>query len=119
MTQRVLVAEDDEGVRSFLELLLMGAGYEVDVAVDGRETLEKLGRGPHDLLLLDLMMPHVDGWGVLQGLKGRSDAPPVIVVTGNGRFSEHRPLPEGVYATVTKPFGVVKLLQLCGSALAR
>jgi CheY-like chemotaxis protein len=116
---RILVADDEEDMRLLLQELLEDAGYVVEIACDGQQTLEQLDAQRPDLLLLDLMMPQVDGWTVLNRLAQRDDAPPVIVLTGSGAFDDHRPPPSGVMATLSKPFSFAALLDLCTAALGR
>ncbi len=86
MTKRILIVDDNEDVRRILGLRLRHAGFEVGDAAGGAEALEVLGRGGWDLVLLDLVMPGVDGFEVLRSLRERKgdahgSAPPVVVIT--------------------------------------
>ena len=85
LTKRILIVDDNEDVRRILGLRLRHAGFEVGDAAGGAEALEVLGQGGWDLVLLDLIMPGVDGFEVLRSLrerKGRArSAPPVVVIT--------------------------------------
>src|SRR3954469_25596166 len=80
----ILVAEDDANTRQALASLLGAAGYTVTTAANGREALDALRRQPPDLVLLDLVMPELDGWQFLQ--QQRQDPAlasiPVVVVSG-------------------------------------
>ena len=67
--QRILLIDDDQYIRDVYEEVLIEAGYDVEVAVDGKEGLSKLEIGGYDLVLLDVMMPFVDGIGILTKLK--------------------------------------------------
>lgn len=69
----ILVAEDDSLIRDVYVEMLKNAKYEVDEAKDGKEALEKMSAGGYDLVLLDIIMPFIDGMGILQMLK---DKPP-------------------------------------------
>jgi CheY-like chemotaxis protein len=69
----ILVAEDDSLIRDVYVEMLKNAGYTVEEAVDGKQTLEKMTKGGYDLVLLDIIMPFMDGLGILQTLK---DKPP-------------------------------------------
>ena len=115
---RILIADDEKDVRVMLGELLKEAGYLVDLAEDGKEALDKLEDRKTDLLVLDLMMPRIDGWAVLASLKERHDPVPVVVVTGVGDFDDYRPTPEGVAATLRKPFSFAALLGICRDLLA-
>ncbi len=82
MSERVLIVDDNEDVRRILALRLGLAGFEVRDAADGRAGLEALRGGSWDLVLLDLVMPELDGFAVLAELQDQpTAAPPVIVIT--------------------------------------
>jgi DNA-binding response OmpR family regulator len=111
---RVLVVDDDEIVRFLLQRILNQAGFEVDLAGDGREGLDAFAARRPDLVLLDLMMPDLDGWTVLARMKEAPDPPPVVIVTAHGeRAAQTRALRQGAAAYVTKPFTVRDLVALC------
>lgn len=73
--QKVLILEDDQYTRDVYQEVLIGAGYDVSTAVDGEEGLVKIKEGGYQLILLDMMMPKLDGLGVLSALK---ESPPVV-----------------------------------------
>lgn len=82
MNERVLIVDDNEDVRRILSLRLALAGFDVRDAADGRAGLAELRTGRWDLVLLDLIMPEVDGFEFLAELQGEaSAAPPVVVIT--------------------------------------
>lgn len=86
MAQRILIVDDELYLRELYEEVIQSAGYEVDTALDGKEGLEKIRTGNYDLVLLDVMMPELDGIGVLQKLNGEEPKPakmPVIVICTN------------------------------------
>ncbi len=68
-TRRALVVDDDEPIRTMLAEVVSRQGVEVDTACDGVEAIERIDRQHYDVILLDLMMPRVDGYGVLGHLK--------------------------------------------------
>ena len=116
--QRILVVDDEEDVRILVCRLLEGMGYEVDSAADGREAIEHLEAAHPDLLILDLMMPAVDGWGVLRYLKGQPDGPPVVILTARGDHDSFtRGIREGASAYVFKPFRFHELIATCQALL--
>ncbi len=82
---RVLVVDDDDSIRLMVERVLRREHFEVDSAKDGFEAIEKLAKMDYGTVLLDLMMPRVDGHGVLRYLvtEKASSQPPVIVMTAN------------------------------------
>lgn len=65
MAKRILIVDDDMYIRELYEEVLKDAGFDVDTAADGREGLSKMSAGGYDLILLDVMMPEIDGIGVL------------------------------------------------------
>ena len=78
---RILIIEDEKPLARALDLKLTNAGYETTLAFNGEEALEILKTEKFGLLLLYLMMPKVDGFGVLEELKKRGNKTPVIVIT--------------------------------------
>ena len=116
---RVLVVDDDEDVRKLLFAALSDAGYEVSTAADGAEAIEAVRHRRPDLILLDLMMPRVSGWGFTEQY-AREPGPhaPIIVITAvSGQVLR---LPEqGVARVVSKPFSVDALLRHVERALER
>jgi DNA-binding response OmpR family regulator len=102
---RILVVDDDPDIRLLLRLELSAEGHTIVEAGDGRAALAELERGRFDLVLLDIMMPVLDGWGVLRGLP--EGAPPVLVVTALATHdSAHlvELLDLGAVDVVVKPF---------------
>lgn len=68
MPQKILLVDDDQYIRELYEEILKNAGYEVETGVDGKEGLEKINSGGYDLILMDVMMPYLDGIGILKEL---------------------------------------------------
>jgi CheY-like chemotaxis protein len=107
MPGRILIADDDLSVRNLLALLARRAGFEVDEASDGLVALEKLHKNNYVVLLLDLMMPHLDGYAVVAELRGKERRPAVIVVTAFPPSAVEQRLDQDVVdAVVHKPFDV-------------
>jgi CheY-like chemotaxis protein len=71
MKKKILIVDDEDDIRHFLELVLRESGYDVYAAAGGEECLARAGQLRPDLILLDIMMPVIDGWEVLRRLKGR------------------------------------------------
>ena len=80
LAERVLIVEDEAAIREILSELLRDAGYEVDEAADGLEGVEKFRTGDYSLVLLDLMLPGLDGYGVCEIIR-RESSVPVIILT--------------------------------------
>ncbi len=117
---RVLVVEDNEdlafGLRNNLEI----EGYEVTVAADGEAGLEAALKGGNDLIILDLMLPGMDGLRVLRELRDGGIEVPVMVLTARGEeVDKVRGLRLGADDYVTKPFGVMELLARIEALLRR
>jgi two-component system response regulator MprA len=112
---RVLVVDDEEDVRDLVARVLEDAGYLVDVAGDGHDALARIDSARPDLIVMDLMMPHLDGWGLLRRLRAHSDRPNVVVLSA--ALDPTRLHAEGVTAFHPKPFAIRDLLQVCAAAL--
>src|SRR5687767_902274 len=81
---RILVAEDSGTQAAEIRQLLEGAGYEVQLAVDGRQALEEIERQPPDLVLTDLDMPYVSGLQLVESVRDRHPGLPVVLMTAFG-----------------------------------
>jgi DNA-binding response OmpR family regulator len=112
-THRVLVVDDDDAIRTMVERVLTREKYHVDSARDGHEAIEKLARNDYGTVLLDLMMPRVDGLGVLRWMEeSRRDARQwVIVMTANLSGAEQAAAAKPIYTVVPKPFDIRQLVQ--------
>ena len=110
MKKRVLVADDDVSIRESLRKLLEETGYEVSLAVNGRDALRKLKARRADILLLDLEMPERDGWDVLEAVAADRAPLPVLVITGRGEELHSKLIP-GSRALLEKPVDVELLLE--------
>ena len=109
--RRVLVIEDDASIRTGLELALRSEGYEVVSAADGATGLELGLREDPDLVVLDLMLPGLDGFEVLRRLRADGVATPVLVLTARGLAEDRvRGLDLGADDYVVKPFGLDEFL---------
>ncbi|MCZ7567966.1 MAG: response regulator [Ardenticatenaceae bacterium] len=120
MNGNILVADDDEAIRELLRDLLESEGYEVDTAVDGSEALRKLGQQTPALVVLDLMMPGMDGLAFIQKLQERRlrSAVSIIALSANPRLGAQAEQP-GVEGFLAKPVEPSVLLGVTARALAR
>src|SRR6266545_1911034 len=109
----VLVVDDDPGVLEVLELALSAEGYDVVLARDGREALERATSRTPSVMLVDLMMPVMDGWQFVRECRKRRewDRTPVILLSA-ARNVEMAAQQLGVQAVLPKPFNLDHLLQL-------
>lgn len=76
---KILVAEDEHAISNSLRLMLEDSGFDVVIAENGRKALDNLEKESFDIMLLDLMMPEVDGFGVLEEMKEKNITTPVII----------------------------------------
>lgn len=106
---RVLVVDDDAQIRRALSTALSGNGYEVTVAADGAEALARIATWQPDLVVLDLVMPNVDGFEVVRDARGWTQVP-IIVLSARGQFGDKiTALDLGADDYITKPFGIEEL----------
>ncbi|MCP4902025.1 MAG: sigma-54-dependent Fis family transcriptional regulator [bacterium] len=104
MEGRVFIVDDDAAVRTVLRRILDGAGYEVAEADDAFQALDRLDAQPPDAVLLDIKMPGMDGFGLLENLQQRELAIPVVILTGHGdEFTARECLEAGAAAYLRKP----------------
>jgi CheY-like chemotaxis protein len=120
MVATILIADDYEDNRELLRLLLTGANHQVVEAGNGPDCLMLAKEHRPDLIMMDLSMPGLDGWGVLQALKADPEtaAIPCVAVTAHDSDRE-RALEVGFIEYVAKPFRTVELLQLVDQLLSR
>jgi len=129
--KKLLVIDDEEDVRITLKEILRRGGYDVEVAADGKEGLEKLRCSDVDLVITDVIMPGIDGVAILNHVRQEHPGKPVIVISGGGNIAplEYEPsaIKTGAYlasatlagadATLTKPFERKELLDAVDSLL--
>ncbi|MGQ9603581.1 MAG: GGDEF domain-containing response regulator [bacterium] len=111
--QRILVVDDEEHIRKIVKFQLEKAGYTVDLAKDGLEALQSIEKSPPDLVLLDLMMPRMDGYEVCRRLKSNYQTShiPVIMVTAKAELEDKlQGFEGGANDYIAKPFAISELL---------
>ncbi len=109
----VLVVEDKASLTQMLQFLFLSKGLKVQIAYNGREALEKVGAEPPNLILLDIMMPQMDGFEVLERLKAEASTRsiPVIMLTARkSREDMKKALDLGAVEYITKPFKAVEVV---------
>ena len=115
----ILVVEDEPGLRNALGINLRARGYEVALAQDGRSALAAASQHPPDAVILDLGLPDMDGTEVIEGLRGWSRAPIVVLSARSEEPDKVTVLDAGADDYVTKPFGMDELLARLRAALRR
>jgi CheY-like chemotaxis protein len=118
--RRILVVDDEPELRRLLAWILTDFGHDVETAADGQEALERLPQQPPpDLVILDILMPRVDGWAVLRALGTLASRPPVLVLTGLVDYPSYvRAVKEGAAAFLVKPFRFQDLVAVCERMLS-
>src|ERR1700680_2685675 len=118
-TGRILVIEDDPALRAVLAGNLERAGHRVTVASDGLAGLEQLKTPGLDIVLLDIGLPFVDGWRILQSLDHRRQPSVIVISAGAEKGDKVRALALGADDSLTKPFGASELLARVRAVLRR
>ena len=119
MTARILVVEDEERIRQFLQRGLTFEGYRVDTAADGEEALEQARDNPPDLVLLDIMLPGMDGVEVCRRLRAVSDTPILMLTAKEAIEDRVAGLDAGADDYLVKPFAFDELLARVRALLRR
>lgn len=110
MADRILIIEDEEKIARFVELELMHEGYEVDICYDGRSGLETAESGKFSCILLDIMLPQLNGIEVLRRIRKVSDVPVIMLTARDAVMDKVSGLDMGADDYVTKPFAIEELL---------
>lgn len=115
----ILVVDDDPELTDGLRIVLEKQGYRVITARDGQQGKQQVYNQRPDLMILDMMMPRMGGYPVLEHFKGKPDAPPIIMITAN-EGSRHKAYAEylGVIDYIRKPFAMERLLESVEKGLA-
>ncbi len=119
MVKSVLIIEDDRNIADLLRLYLEKEGYEVAIATDGGKGIEKFREFQPSLVLLDLMLPVMNGWGVCRTIRAEADTP-IIMLTAKGETSDKvTGLKLGADDYITKPFEMKEVLARIEAVLRR
>lgn len=120
MGSRILVVDDDRKLRDMLRRALEGAGFEVETAEDGGRALAAVSAHAPDLMVLDVLMPGVDGLGVARRLRERGDTTPILMLTARDSISDRvKGLDAGADDYLIKPFSLEELLARVRAMLRR
>ena len=110
MEAYILIVEDEEKLARFTELELKHEGYRVDKAMDGRTALDMAIQKDYDLILLDIMLPELNGLEVLRRLKKEKDTPVILLTARDAVMDKVSGLDAGAVDYITKPFAIEELL---------
>jgi two-component system, OmpR family, response regulator len=114
---RILVVDDEPAIRALVARIAQRAGFDVDVARDGAEAIEKLDSSRFEVVILDLMMPNVDGYGVIDHVRATGGQHPAIILISAADSSAFRRVDgEIVHSVIRKPFDIDILSDLITAA---
>lgn len=119
MAVRILIVEDEKSIAQGIAFNLRQEGYEVVLAHSGREALDRFAHQPPDLVLLDLMLPDMDGLSLCRVFRRQSDVPILILTARDREMDKVVGLELGADDYITKPFGIQELLARVKAALRR
>ena len=119
MGRNILVVEDDRNICDLIHMYLVKEGFDVRIAGDGGKAIEEFQKQVPDLILLDIMLPVMDGWSVLKKIR-ESDRTPVIMLTAKGELSDKvLGLESGADDYIVKPFEMKELIARINAVLRR
>lgn len=116
---KILVVEDDPAIQALLHDFLNEAGYDVTLASDGVEALSKYAEQQFNLILLDIMLPKIDGYGVCAVIRKKSDVPIIMLTALDGEQDQIKGLDLQVDDYITKPFSMPVLIRKIAAVLRR
>ena len=117
--RKILIIEDEPDIQELLAAYLRDAGYEIVIAGDGVEALAQFQQGAFDMVLLDLMLPKIDGFGVCELIRRESSVPILMLTALDGEQEQLRGFQMEIDDYVTKPFSMPILLQKIRAILRR
>lgn len=112
--KRILIVDDEEDIVNLVRMILEDAGYAVSSVTDGRHALARIAKDRYDLILLDIMMPFLSGWEVLEALRSNEQTKDIPVALLTARASpreDNSPHPTDYCDYITKPFEPDDLLR--------
>ncbi len=122
MTIRILAIDDSPTIRALVAMALRGAGFEVVLASDGVSGIESLQEAQPDLIITDINMPRMDGFGVIEAVRADdrySDVPILVLTTESGADLKARARRAGATGWIVKPFKDAKLIAIINRVLGR
>lgn len=119
MDTKILIVEDEQKLQEIIKEFLMADGYFVDCACDGLEALVKFRENVYDLIILDIMMPKIDGFGVLELIRKESDTPIIMMTALEDEDSEIKGFDLQADDYISKPFSMKLLMKRVEAILRR
>ena len=119
MARNILVVEDDPNISDLIRMYLVKEGFDVRIALDGGKALEEFAKGVPDLILLDIMLPVMDGWSVCAKIRETSKVPIIMLTAKSEVFDKIQGLEMGADDYVIKPFEMKELLARINAVLRR
>lgn len=119
MSNKILVLDDEKDIAEIIALYLRNEGYRVEVAYTGREALEKIGQEPPDLALLDVMLPDIEGFRILQKIREKHKFPVIMLTAKTGDSDKITGLTLGADDYIGKPFNPLELVARVKAQLRR
>ncbi|MEG1415020.1 MAG: response regulator transcription factor [Clostridium sp.] len=119
MSRRILVIEDNLDIQELIKEFLLSENYLVDTASDGVEGIEKFNKGEYDLIILDIMMPNLDGYGVCKIIRSKSRVPIIMLTALNEERDEVKGFELQVDDYITKPFSFNVLIKRVDAMMRR
>jgi len=114
---RILVVDDEPAIRALVARIAQRAGFDVDVARDGAEAIAKLDEGRFEVVILDLMMPNVDGYGVIDHVRDTGGQHPAIILISAADSAAFRRVDGSiVHSVIRKPFDIDILADMITAA---
>ncbi len=110
MKMKILIVDDEKGIRSIIREYCESASYEVDEASSGKEALEKLIKKQYDLMVLDIMMPEMDGFSMLKECPKENRIPTIVLSARSEEYDKLSGFDLGIDDYITKPFSPKELL---------
>ena len=117
--RKILIVEDDISIQALLHDFIKEAGYEVALASDGVEALTLFTEQSFDLILLDIMLPKIDGYGVCEVIRQKSDVPIIMLTALDGEENQIKGLDLQADDYITKPFSIPVLIRKISAVLRR
>ena len=119
MARNILVVEDDRNISDLIRMYLEKEGFDVRIAYDGGKAVEEYDRQAPDMVLLDIMLPVMDGWSVCAHIREKAKTPIIMLTAKTSEYDIVRGLDGGADDYVCKPFGIVELISRIRAVLRR
>ena len=107
---RILVVDDEEMIRNVIKEYCLNEGYEVIEAEDGMDAIEKFNKSSYDLIIMDIMMPHMDGYSAIKEIRKSSNVPIIVLSARGEEYDKLTGFDIGIDDYITKPFSPKELI---------